>query len=84
MPIWMKNSLKLCKIQYREYFNLAPHLQLGLYNYRINIEENSGMKPGTNAIKESYVSDLYQENEELDPASAVLITAHPRFHREVG
>lgn len=41
------------------------------------------MKPGTNAIKESYVSDLYQENEELDPASAVLITAHPRFHREV-
>lgn len=33
------------------------------------------MKPGTNTIKESYVSDLYQENERLDPASAVLITA---------
>ena len=81
----MKNSLKLCKIQYREYFNLAPYLQLlGLYNYHINIEKNSGMKPGTNAIKESYESDLYQENEQLDPASAVLITAHPRFHREVG
>lgn len=41
------------------------------------------MKPGTNTIKESYVSDLYQENEELDTASAVLITAHPRSHREV-
>lgn len=44
------------------------------------------MKPGTNEIKESYTSDLYyEENKELDAvAPAKLITAHPRFHREVG
>lgn len=55
MPIRRKDSLKPCKIQVEKVILPSPYLQLWkLYNYCINIRQNSCVKPGTNEMKERF------------------------------